>query len=135
MAAKVYLYHSPTGVARPLVLLKQNDDGTLDLGDDKGVLDIGKCPVSDVPRVGFCTPAEASALEGGKTQDDELDSKTKKELLEIVEQLNAEPRRPRKIELIGNENKTALLAAIRSLLAEALLPETNDEPDPATLVQ
>lgn len=124
-------YHLPDG-RKPWVLtvLKKNADGTLDLAGEDGQLKVGKCPVSAVPLAGHCTlevaPAAADvSADKNDTGDSDGDNaalalKTKKDLIELIEGLNAEPERQEKIPLTGKENKEQLLA----LIAAATKPAT-----------
>lgn len=65
---KTALYQPPfRDPARVLLVLKENKDGTVDLGrkQDEGdgfILEIGKCPVSKARAVGHCVIGTAEQL-------------------------------------------------------------------------
>lgn len=113
--AKTVLYHRPDGLSDlTLVVLKENPDATLELGNEAGELRVGKCPVASVPTVGHCTIPDAPriVLEGENSGD--LSAKTKAELVEVITALNADEKRPEneKIVLTGKETKAELLQLI-----------------------
>jgi hypothetical protein len=55
MAAKTGFYHAPHAKPSALTILKENEDGTVDIGTPKGVLVVGKCPIADSPKPGYFT--------------------------------------------------------------------------------
>jgi len=86
--AKTAIYHAPDGSTRELTVSREHAKKnpkdaaevayvdlvrkeTDDDGKEKDVLDIGKCPVSDTPKVGHCTIVGASAKK--VEADDEKD--------------------------------------------------------------
>lgn len=64
---KAATYHQPASEGdRVFAVLKENKDGTVDLGPEGGEAVITNCPVVDEPEVGACTidkPAAAPAKE------------------------------------------------------------------------
>lgn len=54
MKAARYYPDSNPKIFSPLNVKTENDDGTVDLVNGKGVLVVGSCPVSDEPKEGHC---------------------------------------------------------------------------------
>lgn len=53
---KTATYHQPEAEGnRTFAVLKDNGNGTVDLGPEGGEAVITSCPVSDEPKEGFCT--------------------------------------------------------------------------------
>ena len=54
-AKKTGFYHALHTKPKELSVLKENADGTVNLGTEEGVLVVGKCPVAEAPMPGHFT--------------------------------------------------------------------------------
>ena len=63
---KYALYHHDELPTRLLKVLKENQDGTLDIGDEDGTLRVGKCKVADLATHGQCTNGDEAKAEADK---------------------------------------------------------------------
>lgn len=121
MANKTVTYHRPDGLSDlTLTVLKENSDGTLELGTEAGELKVGKCPVASEPKVGHATIPGVPAMSSAPDEDPDaagLLVKTKAELVAVIEKLNAEPDRAEKILLTGKETKAELVQLITKATA------------------
>ena len=62
-------------------VIGKNDDGTVNLGDENGALQIGSCPVSKERKVGHCV------LIGGTKDEPKSGGPTKEELMAELDKL------------------------------------------------
>lgn len=69
MVEKATYFPEPPYEAQLLVVLKKNDDSTVELGNEKGELVIGKCPVSKARAIGHCIIETEAPIETAPVQE------------------------------------------------------------------
>lgn len=135
-------YHSPHAVPKRFTILTENEDGTVNIGIPNGTTEkdrdgvskptdlvvVRNCTVSDVPKPGHFTRADAAAEKAAdkkltkaadqkfSDQKDVLNGKTKDELLAEVDAFNTTSGAENQIRLAPNASKSDIVAAL--LLAE-----------------
>lgn len=117
-----FLYYSTASRATVLEMQSRHADGRLDLVDpETGELKVGRCPVSEEPKVGHCTPAPEGALNGPAIPE---------KVLAYVEKLQAGEESVEAEDLVKN-----LKAVELHQLAELLEIEDVPDGDKATIAE
>lgn len=120
-------YYTDSGVKeQPLFVLKENKNGTVDLGLADETLVIGSCPVVAAGQntVGHCVIEEAAGEEGGendgKPQSPKpLDWMNKTELLAALAEFNAAAPDDKKLPLTEANTKAEIVAALKAAITPA----------------
>jgi hypothetical protein len=59
--SKSVLYHSPNAKPKPLVVLKESKDGTVEIGTEDGMVVVRGCRITTEPEMGHVTLAEVES--------------------------------------------------------------------------
>jgi hypothetical protein len=118
---KTVQYHSPFAPAKTFLVLKENKDGTVDIGREDGVVVVSGCKITDAPTIGHVTaytPDESVAKMPVDLKISALlKSKSRDELLNRVKEVNFHAKNEdEKISVSPTVSTTELIEKLTSAL-------------------
>ena len=121
--SKTVLYHSPFAEPKELLVLKENKDGTVDIGREDGTVVVRGCKVTDAPVHGHVTAHTPDESAPVVNLDEKiltlLKGKSRDELLNQVTEFNFAANDADKITVSPTVSTTELIET----LAAALKPK------------